>query len=103
MTPSKRHTPPGQPALDPDDDLAGPTSAVRPHIPLFAVPWHTMTADGLRSLPLNARTAYLLSLVDGQCTVEMVLDICGSELDPDEALSLLAQLLDLGAVELRDP
>jgi hypothetical protein len=103
VSPSKRHTPPDQPALEDDDELAGPTSAVRPHIPLFAVPWHTMTPDGLRSLPLDARAAYLLSLVDGQCTVEMVLDICGSELDPDEALGLLANLLDLGAIELRDP
>jgi hypothetical protein len=57
----------------------------------------------LHFLKLNARAAYLLSLVDGHCTVEMILNICGPELERDEALNLLAHLLQLGAIELRDP
>jgi hypothetical protein len=32
----------------------------------------------------------------------MILDICGPELERDEALGLLAHLLQLGAIELRD-
>jgi hypothetical protein len=102
VPPSKRHTPPEQPAVG-DDDLDGPTSAVRPHVPLFAVPWLATTVDGLRGLPLDARAAYLLSLVDGHCTVEVILDVCGSELGREEALDALAHLLELGAIELREP
>lgn len=37
--------------------------------------------------------------LDGCCTVETVLDICGIR---DQALSILASLLQLGAIELRD-
>ena len=62
-----------------------------------------MTIEGLRFLPLDARTAYVISLVDGHCSVEVILDICESELPRDEALAILAHLLQLGAIELRDP
>jgi hypothetical protein len=41
--------------------------------------------------------------VDGHCTVETILDICGTELERDEALGILAHLLQLGAIQLRDP
>lgn len=102
MTPSRRRTPPEHEAVD-DDDLEDPASAVRPHLPLLAVPWLAMTVEGLRVLPLDARTAYVISLVDGQCTVEVILDICESELARDEALAILAHLLHLGAIDLRDP
>ena len=68
---------------------------------MFAVPWLAVSVEGLRLLPLDARAAYLLSLIDGACSVETILDIC--ELDRTEALDLLARLLELGAIELRDP
>lgn len=99
MSPAPRPTPPELEAID--DDLAGPTSAVRPLVPLYAVPCLAITVEGLRFLPLDSRAAYLLSLLDGCCTVETVLDICG--MDRDQALSILASLLQLGAIELRDP
>ena len=102
MTRSSHRTPPGQQAVR-EDGVASPTSEVRPHLPLCAVPWLAVTLEGLRLLPLDARTAYLLSLVDGHCTVEMLLDICGTELERDEALELLAHLFQLGAIELCDP
>jgi hypothetical protein len=102
VTPSKRHTPPEQEALN-DDDLGGPTSEVRPYLPLFAVPWLAITPEGLLCLPLDARAAYLLSLIDGHATVEMILDICAPEQARDDALGILAHLLQLAAVELRDP
>jgi hypothetical protein len=56
--------------------------------------------DGLRHLPLDARTAYLLSLVDGVCSVDMILDICEPEISRPEATDLLAGLLRIGAIEL---
>jgi hypothetical protein len=99
---SNHRTPSGRQAVR-EDDVAGPRSEVRPHLSLGAVPWLAITAEGLPLLPLDARAAYLLSLVDGHCTVEMILDICGPEVERDGALGLLAHLLQLGAIELRDP
>ena len=99
MSPASKSTPPDLEAVD---DLDGPASEVRPVVPLLAVPRLVVTATGLHLLPLDARTAYLLSVVDGQCTVETILDICEVELSRDEALRLLAHLLQLGAIQLRD-
>lgn len=102
MARSNDRTPPAERAIS-EDYPAAPTSGVRPHLPLFAVPWLAVTVDGVPFLKLNARAAYLLSLVDGHCTVELILDICQPELERDEPLDLLAQLLQLGAIEVRDP
>ncbi len=102
MSPADRPTPPEQQVVR-DDDLDGPTSEVRPHVPLFAVPVLVITLEGLRLLPLDARGAYLLSLLDGRSTVETILDICRPELERDDALGILANLIQLGAIELRDP
>jgi len=102
VSPATKSTPPDQQAVT-DDDFDGPASGVRPLIPLFAVPWLAITVEGLRFLPLDARSAYLLSLVDGQCSIEMILDICGREVAREEALEVVGYLLQLGAIELRDP
>ena len=42
----------------------------------------------------------MLSLIDGRCTVEMILDIAG--LPEDEAIGILDNLRELGAIELND-
>jgi hypothetical protein len=63
----------------------------------------SLTLEELRLLPLDPLAAYVLSLVDGQCTVETILDISVPQLAGDEALAILAQLLDLGAIDLREP
>jgi hypothetical protein len=86
-----------------EDDLGGPVSTLRPVIPLFSVPWLAVTLEGLRFLPLDARAAYLLSLVDGHHNVETILDVCAQQFARDDALDVLAYLLQLGAIELRDP
>ncbi len=86
---------------DRDDDLEGPPSAVYPRLPLGAVPSLAITVEGLRFLPLDSRAAYLLSLVDGQCNVETILDVC--DMGRDETLAMLVNLLQLGAIELREP
>lgn len=57
--------------------------------------------EGLRFLPLDSRAAYLLSLLDGYCAVEAILDICG--IDRDEAPCILAHVLEPGAIALRNP
>jgi hypothetical protein len=97
-----RRTPPDREVVS-EDELGDPTSEVRPLVPLFAIPWLAVTVEGLHVLPLDARSAYLLSLTDGECSVEMILDICAHELERESALAVFARLLQLGAIELRDP
>lgn len=81
----------------------GSSSRVRPVIHESAVPWMAMDAEGLHRLRLDARTAYLLSLIDGHCSVGMILEICEFELPRAGALTLLARMLRHGAIELREP
>jgi hypothetical protein len=102
VSPANKHTPSDFEAII-DDDLGGPSSTARPVIPLFSVPWLAVTVEGLRFLPLDARAAYVLSLVDGHHNVETMLDVCAQQLTRDDALDVLAHLLQLGAIELRDP
>ena len=66
-----------------------------------AVPQLTMTAEGLHLLGLDSRAAYLLSLVDGECTLGTILDVC--DMDHDEALDIFTRLVGLGAIELDSP
>ncbi len=97
MSPAHRRTPPESKAVD--DELDGPASEVRSVVPLGAIPCLAISVDGLRFLPLDARSAYLLSLMDGHCTVDLILDVC--DMDRDEVLAILSQLLKLGAIKLR--
>lgn len=76
-------------------------SGVGPLILPSAVPWLVVTHDDLRRLPLDARAGFVVSLLDGRCTVEMLLDLSG--LPEDETLEILRELVRLGAVELREP
>lgn len=87
-------------ARDSDREFAAAESDVRLRIPLEAVPWLVMTYDQLRTLPLDSRAGFVISLVDGRCTVEMMFDLCG--MSEDETLDILAELLRLGAIELRE-
>jgi hypothetical protein len=75
-------------------------SDVRSLVPLRAVPWLVVTYDQLQTMPLYARDAFVVSLVDGRVTVEMLLDISG--LPEDETLDIVRKLLLLGAIELHD-
>ena len=68
-------------------------------MPLAAIPWLALTAEGLRVLPLDAQAALLLlSLVDGRNTFEVILGVC--DIGRAEALVVLAHLLHVGAIEL---
>ncbi len=66
--------------------------------PSLAVPQLTITAEGLHLLSLDSRAAYLLSLVDGECTLGTILEVC--DMDQAEALDILERLMNLGAIEL---
>jgi hypothetical protein len=76
-------------------------SDVRPMVPLFAVPWLVVTFDVLRALPLDSRAGFVVSRIDGTCSVEVLLDLCG--LPENETLDIIGELVRLGAIELRDP
>jgi hypothetical protein len=81
-------------------EAEGTQSDIRPIVPMHAVPWLVATHEALRRLPLDARAGFIVSLIDGRCTVEMLLDVAG--LPEDEVIALLGQLAELGAIELRD-
>lgn len=64
-----------------------------------AVPVPLLSDAELRWLGLDHRAGFLLSRVDGEATVEEVLDICG--MPRLEALKTLVSLLERGAIRLR--
>jgi hypothetical protein len=74
-------------------------SEIRPIVPLHAVPWLMVTYDALREMPLDNRDAFVLSLVDGRSTVEIILDLAG--LPEDVTIGILTRLFRLGAIDLR--
>jgi hypothetical protein len=103
LTPAGRRTPPDFAPVPDDDDLEGPASDVRPVVPLSAVPVVAVRLGQLVKLPLDPRAGYVLSLVDGRCDVETIVDICATEMERPEALDVLGKLLHLGVIALRGP
>ncbi len=104
MSRHDRTTIPGdlsQVARESERKLAATDSDVRPVVSLFAVPWLVVSYVDLQRLPLDARAGFVISLVDGRCTVRMMLDI--SHMPEDETLDILRELVRLGAIELREP
>ena len=76
-------------------------SSIRPLVPLSAIPWLVVTLDELQKLPLDSRAGFLVALIDGRCSVEMLLDISGMR--EDETIDIIGELARLGAIELREP
>jgi hypothetical protein len=79
---------PEPPSSDADEFLFGQT-----------VPAVRMRASELFALPLEDRSTFFLSQIDGRRTVEELIDICG--LDDLSGLEIVDELLRLGAIELR--
>jgi hypothetical protein len=77
------------------------TTETRPLVPACAVAWLVVTCNELRQMPLTNVDGFVLSLVDGRSTVEMIIDIAG--LKSDETIGVLAKLVGLGAIELQIP
>ncbi len=76
-----------------------PTSEVRELAPMTVVPWLMVTLDQLRELPIDPRAAFLVSLADGQCTIETIAEVAA--MPREEVAQIFATLAELGAVELR--
>jgi hypothetical protein len=81
--------------------LGASNEEVRPAVSLVATPWLVLSHVDLQRLPLDSRAGFVLSLIDGRCTVQMLLDI--SSMPEDETIDILRELVRLGAVELRAP
>jgi hypothetical protein len=67
-------------------------------IPYDAVPRLCMAPSELVALPLDHRSGFLLSHIDGQRTVEEVIDV--SHLSPHDTLDVMAALVALGAIAI---
>lgn len=67
-------------------------------VPLTATPRLCMRAADLVALPLDHRSGFLLSHIDGKRTVEEVVDV--SHLSPTDTLEALSALIALGAITL---
>ena len=65
---------------------------------LDRVPTLAITFGELRTLQLDHRAGFLVSLIDGMSTVEMILDVCG--MPSSEAAAMLAGFLERGIVTL---
>jgi hypothetical protein len=78
-----------------------PSGIVSGVVTLEAVPWLDIPYDELLAMPLDARQGFLLSLVDGRCTVEMITDMSG--LARVEVFTMLAELVAMGVLTLRLP
>jgi hypothetical protein len=63
------------------------------------VPSVALLRDEIERLGLDHRQGFLLSLVDGASTVEMILDICG--MPEDEAIATFRDLFARSAIVLR--
>lgn len=67
-------------------------------LPMHAVPWLIVTLDEVRRLPIDPRVGFIVSLIDGRSTVEMIVDLAG--FPRALTLRMLVKLLALGAIEL---
>jgi hypothetical protein len=68
--------------------------------PLHRVPAVVMKRDQLRTLSLDHRAGFLLSLVDGVSSFELILDISG--MARDDGLRILADLTQQRVIAVRD-
>jgi hypothetical protein len=63
------------------------------------VPRVVMSPEQLRWLTLDHRTGFLLSCVDGQSSIDEILDVCG--MPGLDAVRILYELFEKGVVEMR--
>jgi hypothetical protein len=68
--------------------------------PLDRVPVIDVARDQLRWLSIDHRTGFILSLVDGVSSLEMILDVCG--MPALDALRMLFELVQQRIISIRD-
>jgi hypothetical protein len=82
-------------------DLASMVSPSTMAFSLHSIPVVVLTPQEIVALPLDARSGFLLARVDGVSSLQTLLDV--SAMPWGEAMSLLEELLALGAVRLLPP
>jgi hypothetical protein len=68
--------------------------------PLDRVPVVEIARDQLRWLSIDHRTGFILSLVDGVSSLEMILDVCG--MPPLDALRMLFELVQQRIISIKE-
>jgi hypothetical protein len=82
-------------SLDPLDEVS-PITAIRRRAGVTGIPRVVMMPALVRGLPIDPRDAFVLSHVDGQSSVETLVDVTG--FDRAELISILGRLVRLGAI-----
>jgi hypothetical protein len=77
-----------------------PTVRPPPYAPADSIPVPVLRGAELRKLHLDRYAGFLLSLMDGVTTVEMLLDVCA--MPTADAMRVLDELVRSGVVELKD-
>jgi hypothetical protein len=78
-----------------------PAAVGPPHsqdLSLASVPVVVVAHDQVAKLPLDARQGFVLSLIDGQCTFEEIIDMC--VFDRVETIEIVARFIQTGIVVL---
>lgn len=81
-----------------DDAESEPFARLEPPLARSAVPRMCMAAAELVALPLDHRSGFLLSHIDGQRSVEEIIDV--SHLSADDTLEVLSALVALRAIAI---
>jgi hypothetical protein len=68
---------------------------------LASVPVVVVALDQVAKLPLDARQGFVLSLIDGRCTFEEIIDMCVFE--RIETIEIVAGFFQTGVVVLKNP
>jgi hypothetical protein len=95
--PPRTLTPPSFPAVAVAPIPAAPVPDLGASL-AQGVPVQLLGADDARSLPMDHREAFVLSLVDGMTAVETLVDVSG--MPREQVLSILQRLLDVGAIAM---
>ncbi len=86
------------PARD-DDDPAKTPRPVDGGIALAGVPRLVAPPERLKALPLDHKAGFVLACIDGESTVQTLIDVSG--LPPVEVVHTLERLVELGIVLVR--
>ncbi len=77
---------------------AGQITQIRSRGASDAVPRVIVQPGRMRDLPIDPRVAFLLSRIDGESSIETLVDVTGFR--AEEVVTLLARLVQLGAVAM---
>lgn len=102
MTRSDRPTLPGDDPFSPQTERRLAIAAPAQHVlDVRSIPWVIASFAEVRRLPLDPRSAFVLSLIDGRADVATIIDM--SAMPPDEVIAIFGELVVRGVVEMHSP